>query len=263
MAICDDLLLSGKLEERVVSEGDNYVPLTDGVVTLMIQKFIACSIAVKNIGGQYAERAHKGSGVDPLTPVPAAQQRLALDFIVRNALDADRYMLPPTMLSKLQDDKMWSWQNNPFSRTRFDFPLTQWVSTIQNAVLTNAMNPVLQSRVVETEYQVADPFRLSDLYAGLTRAIWTDNVAPSGKTSGMDRNLQRIYTDKLIQQVTTPYPGTPDDAVALSRLNLRRIRNTANTAMQRQGLDDATNAHLMETVARIDRALDAQRMTGF
>ena len=27
--------------------------------------------------------------------------------------------------------------------------------------------------------------------------------------------------------------------------------------------EDATNAHLMETVARIDRALDAQRVTGF
>ena len=64
-------------------------------------------------------------------------------------------------------------------------------------------------------------------------------------------------------QVTTPHPFLPPDAVELSRLNLRRIRGSANTALQRQGLDDETNAHLMETVARIDRALDAQRITGF
>jgi hypothetical protein len=64
-------------------------------------------------------------------------------------------------------------------------------------------------------------------------------------------------------QVTTPNMFSPPDAIELSRLNLRRIRNSANTALQRQGLDDETNAHLMETVARIDRALNAQRITGF
>ena len=60
-----------------------------------------------------------------------------------------------------------------------------------------------------------------------------------------------------------PYPGTPQDAMALSRLNLRRIRQTANTALSQSGLDDETNAHLMETIARIDRALDAKRITMF
>jgi hypothetical protein len=124
------------------------------------------------------------------------------------------------------------------------------------------MHPTLQARVVENEYKMANPFRLADLYSGLTGAVWA-TATPNGKTAAMDRNLQRLYTGRLIAQVTTPYPGTPQDAISLSRLHLRRIRNSANTALQRQGLDDATNAHLMETVARIDRALDAQRMTGF
>ena len=34
-------------------------------------------------------------------------------------------------------------------------------------------------------------------------------------------------------------------------------------ALQRSGLDDETNAHLMESIARIDRALEASRYTGF
>ena len=75
--------------------------------------------------------------------------------------------------------------------------------------------------------------------------------------------LGQVYTGRLIAQVMTPYGGTPPDAIDLSRLHLRRIRNAASSALQRSGLDDTTNAHLMETVARIDRALDAQRMTGF
>jgi hypothetical protein len=79
----------------------------------------------------------------------------------------------------------------------------------------------------------------------------------------MDHNLQRVYTGKLIAQVTMPHPALPQDAIALSRLNLRRIRATAQQALAKTGLDDETNAHLMETVARIDRALDASRITGF
>jgi hypothetical protein len=262
MAICDDLLMNGKLEDRVVGEGDNYVPLTNGVMTLMIQKYIACNLAVKNIGGSYSERAHKGDGTVPYMPVSADNQRKAMEFLAKNAFDASRFMLPVDLVNRLQDDKMWSWQNNPFSRPRFDFPLTLWVGALQNGVLTNLMNPTLQSRMVENEYKSNNPFRLSDLYNSLTATIWK-SATPSGKTAAVDRNLQRLYTGRLIAQITTPYPGTPQDAIALSRLQLRRIRNSANSALQRQGLDDATNAHLMETVARIDRALSAQRMTGF
>lgn len=262
MAICDDLLQHGKLEDRVVAEGENYVPLTNGVVTLMVQKYIACNVAVKNIGGSYSERSHRGDGTVPYQPVGAETQRKALDFLVKNGLTADRYMLTPDMVSKLQDDKMSSWENNPFGKSRFDFSLSNWVGALQNAVLTHMMNPTLQARVVDNQYKTDKPFKLSELYNGLTGAIWGDPT-PAGKTAIMDRNLQRLYTGRLIAQITTPYPGTPADAISLSRLQLRRIRNTANTALQKQGLDDETNAHLMETVARIDRALDARRVTTF
>ena len=166
---------------------------------------------------------------------------------MENGLTSDRFLLSPDLLTKLQDDKMWSWQNNVFQRSRFDFPLTNWVAGIQNALLTNLMNPTLQARVVEAAYTTNDPMTLGEVYGTLTKSIWTGNMTPSGRTAAMDRNLQRVYTGKLIQQVTMPRPGTPQDAIALSR----------------QGLDDATNAHLMETVARIDRALDAKRMTMF
>ena len=44
---------------------------------------------------------------------------------------------------------------------------------------------------------------------------------------------------------------------------LARIRGEAQGALQRKGLDDETNAHLMETIARVDRALTASRETNF
>jgi len=264
MAICDNLLKNGKLEERVVADGADYVPLRAAVQTLMVQKYVCANVATKNIGGAMTERAHKGGGKLPFTPVPAADQRRALEFVVNGALKSDPWALSPELLYKMQDDKMWSWENNPFQPgRRFDFPLTSWVEALQTGVLFNLMNPYLQARVVEQEYKSADAFKLSELYSTLTKSIWTGNATPAGRTAGWDRNLQRTYTDMLIQQLVQPYPMIPQDAIALSRLNLSRIRSAAQQGLAKQGLDDATNAHLMETIARIDRALDAKRQTNF
>ncbi len=263
MALCDDLLRNGKLDRKLVRPGESYVPLRSAVQTLLVQRYLAARVAVKNVGGQYTSRAHKGADVPPMQPVPASRQREALRFIVEHGLDSRAWELPPDLLRRLADDKMWSWENQPFAPgRRFDFPLSSWVAALQNALLSNLFNPFLQARVVEAEYGSPHPFRLSELYGTLTTAIWRD-ATPAGRTAAWDRNLQRMYVQWLIRQVTSPLPGTPQDAIALSRLHLRRIRARAAAALKRPGLDDATNAHLMETIARIDRALDAKRLTVF
>lgn len=263
-AICDDLMKNGKLENRVVQDGEDYVPLRSAVLTLFLQKYICTNIATKNIGGMYTERSHKGAERMPFTLVPADEQRKALDFIVTNALTSEAYALSPDMINKMQDDKMWSWENNPFEPgRRFEFPLTDWVEALQAGVLFNTFNPLLQARVIEGQYQSDDAFKLSEMYATMTKSIWTSRLAPKGRTATWDRNLQRLYTDILISQVVTPSGATPQDAIALSRLNLTRIRSAAQGQLAVKGLSDDTNAHLMETVARIDRALNASREAGF
>jgi hypothetical protein len=264
IAICDGLLLDRNLEERVVADGDNYAALRGAVVTLFLTKYSASQIAVKNIGGQYAEAAHRGDDALPLQPVPSEEQRRALEFVIANALDADRFMLSPDLLNKLADDKMPTWQNFLYQPgRRYDFPLSLWVGYIQNAALTGLMSTHRQARVVEAEYKVSEPFRLNELYGSLTKVIWMDKLTPSGRAAGMDRNLQRIYTQKLIIQVTTPFPGTPQEAIALSRLHLQRIRSATNTTLQKGNLGDDAQAHMIETIARIDRALESSRISNF
>ncbi|HXV15002.1 MAG TPA: zinc-dependent metalloprotease [Candidatus Krumholzibacteria bacterium] len=264
MSICNDLLMKGQLEGRVVAEGGDYVPLRAAVQALFVQKYVCSNIATKTVGGAYTERAHKGDGKAPFTLITADEQRKALQFVVDNALKSNAYALSPDMLNKMQDDKMWSWENNLFQQgRRFDFPLSDWVEAMQTGVLFNVMNPFLQARVVDNAYKNNSAFKLSDLYSTLTKSIWTDNLTPNGRTATWDRNLQRVYTDMLIQQMVEPYPVTPQDAVSLSRLNLTRIKTAAQSGLQRKGLDDETNAHLMETIARVDRALNASREANF
>jgi hypothetical protein len=79
----------------------------------------------------------------------------------------------------------------------------------------------------------------------------------------MQRNLQRIYLDKLISMVVKPYAGTPHEAVALARLHLTRLQSRIDQASRQGGLGDESLAHLAESKARIDRALDATLQSSY
>ena len=261
IGVCQDIFADGKLEERVVGEGGSYLPLRYAVETLLVQEYLAISRAVKYVGGQFTARPHKGDtgGELPMTPVPAAQQREALQFVIQNAFMPGALVLPPEVMNKLADNKIPDWQNPMFAfGRRFDFPLVDWVAAIHNALLVQLMNPMLIQRVVEAGYKADDPYRLSELFSGLTDAIWYNNMTPSGKTAVMQRNLQRIYLDKLVTMTVKPYTGLPHEAVALARLHLTRLQTRIDQASKQGSLSDEAVAHLLESKSRIERALDAK-----
>jgi hypothetical protein len=60
--------------------------------------------------------------------------------------------------------------------------------------------------------------------------------------------------------VVAPMPGAPDDARALARLQLQRIDARCARVLSAEGaMGDNTRAHLLESRARIKRALEAGR----
>ena len=58
----------------------------------------AASVLTRQIGGVRTVRDHAGSGRDPLAPLPAADQRAALDLLARGFLSADSL--------RISDDEM-------------------------------------------------------------------------------------------------------------------------------------------------------------
>lgn len=260
-----ELLRDGSLEERVIEDGDSYSTLRSAVETLLIQHYTALGMAVKYIGGQYTTRSHKGDpdGSLPLDPVPPAEQRRAMSFLVENAFAPDAFDVDPGLLNKLSDPKLRDWENNTFAYgRRFDFPMTSWVSAIQYFMLARLMDPSNLQKMVEAEYKVDDPYRLSEYFRTLTGAIWTERPVARGRNAVIERNLQRGYLRLLAGMVVMPFGGTPDEAVSLARLNLQRIQTKIDSAVKTPGLSDAANAHLLESRARIERALKAQVQTG-
>ncbi|MFT5131296.1 MAG: hypothetical protein ACI8W8_004932, partial [Rhodothermales bacterium] len=59
--------------------------------------------AILHIGGMYHSRSSIGDpqGVLPFTPVPAAQQKRALQFIDTHVFDIDAFSFAPELLNKL------------------------------------------------------------------------------------------------------------------------------------------------------------------
>src|SRR5262249_58946877 len=82
-----------------------------------------------------------------------------------------------------------------------------------------------------------------------------------GPQTGGER--QRALVDRMATYVVDPPAGAPDDARALARLALTRVDSRCAKALAAATpLGDNTRAHLLETRARIRRALEAGREAG-
>ncbi len=129
-------------------------------------------------------RDHPGSGRDPLLPVPAAVQRDALDSLARGVLSVDSFRLSPALQRKLAPDfnergEALSGGDGPVST---DYSIIGTVLDMQRALLAQLMSDGVAARLLDSEGKVAvgaggkpgDSFRLSELYATLTREVWSE-----------------------------------------------------------------------------------------
>jgi hypothetical protein len=260
-----------KFEDRILGPNVEYPALKRAMDTLLGQYGLALGVAVKYVGGQYVSRVHRGQpdAKDPFVPVPAAKQKEALEFLGQRAFAADAFALSPTLLNRLAPDRWNHWGGADFygpGADRLDYDLSGRALAIQTALLTGLTAPRLMARVREAESRTAEPFKLSDHFNTMTRVLWGEvgGTSPAafkaleGPTTR--RDLQRLYVDRLATMVVAPAPGTPDDARALARLQLTRIdAKCAKQLAAEAPLGDYTRAHLLETRARIKRAIEAGR----
>ena len=275
---------SGKLDERILGAEGEYPVLRRAMDTLLGQYATALGMAVKYIGGSEVSRNHRGQpGLrPPLQPIAAARQREALDFLGQRAFAADAFTLAPSLLNCLVQDRWSHWgQVDTFAPgNRIDYNLGDRAFAIQDRLLAVLLSPALLSRLHEAESRSPDAFRMSEHFDRLTKLLWGEvGAAPGPGFKALEgpstrRDVQRAYVDKLAAMLVTPgpvvatFPGLPggatalpDDARALARLQLQRIDARCAAALAgKTVLGDYTRAHLLETRARIKRALDAQRV---
>jgi hypothetical protein len=262
-------------EKRLLAPGTGYQTLRNAMSTLIWQYGRAVGFGLRYIGGQQVSRAHYNDpgAPPPLKPVPASQQREALAYLNEKVFGPEAFQVPPSMLNNMLANRNWSWEHNLY-QGRIDYPYHTIVLGMQRGVLDRLMQPHRMARLREAENRQANALTVAELYNELTGAIWGEfgvgtSSAPARQSPdktleatagpGTRRELQRAYVDNLIQWILNPaYPGT-DDVRAIARLQLMRIDRACERALSGTQ-PDVIEAHLLETRARIDRGLDAEKI---
>ncbi|NIR60529.1 MAG: peptidase M43, partial [Gammaproteobacteria bacterium] len=156
-------------------------------------------------------------------------------------------------------ERFWDFSGSTFNMQRLDYPIHGMILAIQSRPLAQLYNGLLMGRILDLELRSEigeDPLTLPEMFGEVRDAIWSE-VAGARNVDSYRRALQRQHLKHLINLVVQPTPGTPEDASTLARADLKALNTAIERALSRGGLDAYTEAHLDETSARIEAALDA------
>jgi hypothetical protein len=262
--------LFDKMEDRFGETGARYQKLLQVFGQGLTQYGSAVLNVPKYIGGIHHYRDHIGDpeGRVPYVPVPADQQRAALDFLTAEILSPDAFRLSPRLLNKLAIERFEDIEGSLYRRRRNDLPLHDLVLALQSIPLFRMYNPITLSRINDVEARTPDgdeAFTMAEMFSEIRTAIWQE-LASKTNVNSFRRNLQRRHLQTLIELVVRMNPAIPEDARTLARADLERIRRDINGVLGRPArplppegarLNVISRAHLRETRARITAALEA------
>ncbi len=245
------------LESKLEKPGEGYQVLLRGFSNALAELTGAVQYTTRFIGGVYHHRDHVGDpgGRLPYVPVPAEQQRAALQLLQNTLFDAKTFEFRPQLLNKLAANRFSDFAD--FSPGPSVISFHQVILSNQRRALDRVLHPVVLQRVID--HQLHSPpatrFRVSDLFTGLQSSIWSELKAPSPETTSQRRNLQREHLRRLIAMLAQG-GGAPEDARTMARYSLKSIRTQLAAALAKPASLE-TRAHFDETAARIDEALKA------
>jgi len=250
------------LPKHVLTDNASPYEVTSAYGALMAEYARAVVPAVKYIGGAYINRDHAGdpNGRPPFAAIPKAKQREALDLLVDRVFAKNALTVPPAVLQQMGSNRWFHFGSSTTFNGRLDFPYHEQTLGFQTAVLAQLVQPLRLGMIRdgETRYGAANMVTIPELFATLTRAVWSEVYAPaSSNADAVRRDLQRAYLDQMTSLVVRPAPRTPADARAVARRTLRDLDRRLVTASASGTLNAYTSGHIEESRARIKKALEA------
>jgi hypothetical protein len=243
-----------RLPEYVLLDNTPYAEMRGAFGQLMNEYARAIAPAVKYIGGQYMNRDRVGDGRDPFVNVPKVEQEKALALLIDRVFAANALTLSPELLRAFGPERRAGWDMNSTIGGRYDFPYHTLVLNLQTAILNQLLDAPRLARIRdgEAKFGQADVVSIPELFDALSDAIWSDVGARA--ISASRRDLQRAYLDAMTTLIVDPEDGVPADARAVARWELNALKGRLEAATS---TDAYTRAHLAESIARIEKAVDA------
>jgi hypothetical protein len=258
-------MIRPQLEKRLIADGEGYNRLRGSMNGQIFTRYSVLSPVTKQIGGMYFARDHKGdpNGRAPFTPVPAAKQRAALKLVTDKAFTEDAFKFDASLINKLTPTRNIDWAGNWIS-IPIDYPLHEMVNLVQSWLLEDLIDGARLTRMIDNGKRMpagAETFTVAELFDGVTSSIWSEVGARPRNIDSFRRNLQRSYIDQFTRVLLNRGPAfftpVPEDARSLARYHLTQLSERLAAAARVSNLDVETRAHLSESKARIDAALEA------
>ena len=214
------------------------------------------------IGGLYHSKAYIGDpgGTVPFTPVSAAEQKRAVQFMADKMFAADAFNLPPEMLNKLQSVQTEDLEGLAY-RSPIAFPWFERVLNVQSAAINNLYHPLTLQRLVNTQAQMPEgqaKYTMYDLFTDVRRAIWGEVINPSNVNT-YRRQLQLFHLRRIISIYLANASIYPSDALTLAANDLEVLDQAAKVAAVSNAVDAMSKAHFKEVSRQIESARNARR----
>jgi Met-zincin/Domain of unknown function (DUF5117)/Domain of unknown function (DUF5118) len=248
-------------DQRPLKSTQDYSVLRRSVSYAVRDVGRAATVLARQIGGVRTLRDFPGSGRDPLVPVAAGTQREALDVLARGLFAADSFRLSPALQRRLAPDyeERLEAAIETGGAVATDYSIATIVLDMQRQLLGYLMSDTVAARILDSEGKVGakEAFRLSELYARLTREVWSD-LAAKGDIPAMRRELQREYINRLAGTLVRPSSYSRADARSLLRLQARELLGSMSAASRRAELSTEARAHLQDAAETLREALAAK-----
>jgi Met-zincin/Domain of unknown function (DUF5117) len=249
-----------RLQARKLRPGESYAVLRRTFDAGFRQYSRSAALTAKYVGGVYYVRDFAGTGQLPLTPVPPAKQRAALNLIATDIFSAGSFQFKPEFLRSMGIDYLdISLAGSGNARFNPDFSLRTRVLGLQVGVLNTVLSDTVLARLQDSEIKVSQAdqaLTLSELFAALRASIWSELKA-GGSIPGPRRDLQREHLRRIANVLTRPSSTTPSDAIALFRDEAKSLSAQIKAAARSANRDAPTRAHLTEAAGTLDEALKA------
>ncbi|MEM1410501.1 MAG: zinc-dependent metalloprotease, partial [Pseudomonadota bacterium] len=200
-----------RLLERYNGEG-SYQKLLRQYFVLSGQMARMGAVISKQIGGVYVERSDPGNGdIAPYTPVPAAQQREAMQALADYIFAPDAFSISPDLMRRLQRQR----RGFNFYFNTEDPKIHGRVAATQSMVLRQLMNPRTMQRLTDSALY-GNRYSAAQMIQDLNDAVFGRDLA--GRPNTFRRNLQIDYTERLVRMATSPAYDPVANAAAFAGL---------------------------------------------
>ncbi len=263
-----------RTQARELKDGESYALYRRNVQRGLNQFSHVATLAVKYIGGVSTSREVPGATQASrsralLVPVPSAQQREALQLLVREYFAPESFRFDPNFMQRLGVDQLDRLAgDSPQYNT--DFSLATKVLDIQRSVLDPLMSDTTAQRLADAESKVSAAARrnllsYADVQTALREAVWSELAGGKKQSSdieSMRRNLQREHLRRVATALVRPTSATATDVRAVHRQTALRLEADLRRAIATGKGNATTRAHLAESLATLVEALKASLVKG-